>query len=209
MTQLNEISETLVKGDRDLLTKLVHEALKEGVPADVILKQGLIAGMDVVGAKFQEGELFIPHMLLAARAMHTVLDILRPVLMESGSKPAGRVLLGTVRGDHHDIGKNLVGMMLEGKGFEVVDLGIDVPPEKFVSSLEDGVNIVAMSALLSTTAPELQYVIEALKKAGVRDRVKVMVGGGVVTQSYADSIGADAYGQDAAEAAAKALALVS
>jgi 5-methyltetrahydrofolate--homocysteine methyltransferase len=141
--------------------------------------------------------------------MHAALEIPRPKLLEIGAKPAGKVVLGSVKGDHHDIGKNLVGMMLEGKGFEVIDIGVDVPPEKFVDSISDDIQIVAMSALLSTTMPFMRDTIEALEKAGLRDRIKVMVGGGPLTQDYADSIGADAYGRDAAVGAAQAQGLVA
>jgi 5-methyltetrahydrofolate--homocysteine methyltransferase len=164
--------------------------------------------MDIVGEKFQSGEYFIPHMLLAARAMQSALEILRPLLAETGAKPTGRVVLGTVKGDHHDIGKNLLKMMLEGKGFEVNDLGIDVKPERFVEAVGDDVQIVAMSALLSTTAPFIKETIEALIDAGVRDRIKIIVGGGVLTQEMADNYGADAYGQDAAVGAVKSMELI-
>jgi 5-methyltetrahydrofolate--homocysteine methyltransferase len=164
--------------------------------------------MDEVGRKFQSGEFFIPHMLLAARAMNVAMEILRPHLVKTGAKPAGKALLGTVQGDHHDIGKNLVSMMLKGKGFEVIDIGIDTPVQKFVDSVTNDTDIVAMSALLSTTAPFLEKTIVALEEAGLRRRVKIMVGGGAVTQEYADKIGADAYGKDAAIAAEKALELV-
>ena len=175
---------------------------------EMVLSQGLIAGMDVVGQRFAEGLIYIPHMLLAARAMHAALDILKPLLAESGNVSAGRVVLGTVQGDHHDIGKNLVSTMLEGKGFEVIDVGIDAPPEKFVAAVDDTVQIVAMSALLSTTASFIGETIQALEKAGVRKNVKIMVGGGAVSQRFADSIGADAYGADAATAALLAMRLV-
>ena len=208
MPLLDEMKEAVVRGDRDQVVAKVGQALSEGLPPGDILTEGLIRGMDVVGGKFQKGEYYIPHMLLAARAMHGALDLLKPRLAASGAKPAGKVVLGTVKGDHHDIGKNLVAMMLEGKGFEVVDLGIDVPPRKFVEAIADDVQIVALSALLSTTAPFLKETIAEMAAAGVRDRVKVMVGGGVVTQEYADAIGADAYGRDAASAAEIAVRLV-
>ncbi|OGR24534.1 MAG: hypothetical protein A2277_09940 [Desulfobacterales bacterium RIFOXYA12_FULL_46_15] len=206
---LNRILETLQTGDVKQIAKLIGQALDSGMTPEKVLSQGLIAGMDVVGQKFQTGEIYIPHMLLAARAMHAALGILKPLLAESGNAPAGRVVLGTVQGDHHDIGKNLVSTMLEGKGFEVIDVGIDALPEKFVAAVDETVQIVAMSALLSTTAPFMGKTIEALERAGVRKHVRIMAGGGAVTQAFADSIGADAYGADAAAAALLAMALVS
>ena len=206
---LNRILETLQKGDVKQITELIGQALDSGMTPEKVLNQGLIAGMDVVGQKFQTGEIYIPHMLLAARAMHAALDILKPLLAESGNASAGRVVLGTVQGDHHDIGKNLVSTMLEGKGFEVIDVGIDALPGKFVAAVDETVQIVAMSALLSTTAPFMGKTIEALERAGVRKHVRIMVGGGAVTRGFADSIGADAYGADAAKAALLAMTLVS
>jgi 5-methyltetrahydrofolate--homocysteine methyltransferase len=206
---LNRILETLQKGDVKQIAELIGQALDSGMTPEKVLNQGLIAGMDVVGQKFQTGEIYIPHMLLAARAMHAALDILKPLLAESGNASAGRVVLGTVQGDHHDIGKNLVSTMLEGKGFEVIDVGIDALPEKFVAAVDETVQIVAMSALLSTTAPFMGKTIEALERAGVRKHIRIMVGGGAVTQAFADGIGADAYGADAAAAALLAMALVS
>lgn len=206
---LNRILETLQKGDVKQISELIGQALDSGMTPEKVLNQGLIAGMDRVGQKFQTGEIYIPHMLLAARAMHAALDILKPLLAESGNASAGRVVLGTVQGDHHDIGKNLVSTMLEGKGFEVIDVGIDALPEKFVAAVDETVQIVAMSALLSTTAPFMGKTIEALERAGVRQHVRIMVGGGAVTRGFADSIGADAYGADAATAALLAMTLVS
>ncbi len=205
---LSQISETLQKGDPKQIAELIGQAFDQGETPDAVLSKGLIAGMDEVGQKFQAGEIYIPHMLLAARAMHAALDILKPLLAESGNAPAGRVVLGTVQGDHHDIGKNLVSTMLEGKGFEVIDVGIDALPEKFVAAVDDSVQIVAMSALLSTTAPFIGDTIEALDKAGVRKNLKIMVGGGAVSQGFSQSIGADAYGGDAATAAQLAMTLV-
>ncbi len=205
---LSQISKTLQKGDPKQIAELIGQAFDQGETPDSVLSKGLIAGMDEVGQKFQTGEIYIPHMLLAARAMHAALDILKPLLAESGNAPAGRVVLGTVQGDHHDIGKNLVSTMLEGKGFEVIDVGIDALPEKFVEAVDDTVQIVAMSALLSTTAPFIGDTIEALDKAGVRKDLKIMVGGGAVSQGFSESIGADAYGGDAATAALLAMELV-
>ncbi len=208
MDVLNRLVEQIYLGRQDRVRELVREAIKHEIAVNRILTQGLIPGMDVVGEKFQVGEYFIPDMLRAARAMQGALEILRPLLAETGVKPAGRVVIGTVKGDHHDIGKNLVRMMLEGKGFEVLDLGMDISPEKFVAAVDDTVDIVGLSCLLSTTAPFIRDTVGALDKAGLRDRIKVLVGGGVVTQKMADDFGADAYGQDAAWGAARALELM-
>jgi 5-methyltetrahydrofolate--homocysteine methyltransferase len=206
---LEQLSETLQKGDPQQIVELIEQALDAGMTPETVLNEGLIAGMDAIGQKFQAGEIYIPHMLLAARAMHAALDILKPLLAESGNAPAGRVVLGTVKGDHHDIGKNLVSTMLAGKGFEVIDVGIDAPPEKFVEAVDETIQIVAMSALLSTTAPFIGETIEALDQAAVLGNLKIMVGGGAVTRTFADRIGADAYGADAATAAVLAMKLVA
>ena len=205
---LTELRRHLQIGDRERVRDLTGAALEAGLEPAEILENGLIAGMDVVGEKFQNGEYFIPHMLMAARAMHAALDILKPVLAAAGVKAADKVVLGTVAGDHHDIGKNLVGIMLESKGLEVIDIGIDAPPDKFVQAVQDGVRIVAMSALLSTTAPKMIDTLEALDKAGVLGGIKTMAGGGVITQEFADRIGADGYAPDAASAADLAKALI-
>jgi len=209
MSNLTHLSEALQRGDSDQVKTLAAQALKEGLSPSLILADGLIAGMDIVGAKFKTGEIYIPHVLFAARAMHAGMDILKPHLIESGARPAGRFIIGTVKGDHHDIGKNLVSIMLQGKGFEVIDLGINVPPEKFVESvMEDKADIVGMSALLSTTMPSMKDTINALEMAGLRNKVKIMIGGGAVTKEYSDEIGADCFGPDAATAAEKALEFV-
>jgi len=208
MDLLNQLGEQICLGQQDRVRELVREAIEQDIAVTRILSQGLIPGMDRVGEKFQTGEYFIPNMLLAARAMKGALEILRPLLAESGTRAVGKVVIGTVKGDLHDIGKNLVRMMLEGKGFEVLDLGMDISPETFVKAVDDSVDIVGLSCLLSTTAPFIRDTIVALDKAGLRDRVKVMVGGGVVTQKLADDVGADAYGQDAALGAVKALELM-
>jgi 5-methyltetrahydrofolate--homocysteine methyltransferase len=201
MADLRKLSEALQEGDMNEVKKLTTQALQEGLPPERILAEGLIAGMDVVGVKFRRNEMYIPEVLIAARAMHAGLSILEPKLAETGAKPVGKVVLGTVKGDLHDIGKNLVGMMLRGAGFKVVDLGIDVPAEKFVEGAkEEGVQILAMSALLSTTMPRLRENIAALHAAGLTGKVKIMVGGAPVTKQYADEIGADGYGADAAAA---------
>jgi len=198
MDVLNRLAEQIYLGQQDRVRELVREAIEDDIAATRILTGGLIPGMDVVGEKFQAGEYYIPNMLMAARAMQGALEILRPLLVETGAKPVGKVVIGTVKGDHHDIGKNLVRMMLEGKGFEV----------RFVAAVDESVDIVGLSCLLSTTAPFIRDTIEALNKAGLRDRVKVIVGGGVVTQEMADEFGADAYGQDSAVGAARALELM-
>jgi methylmalonyl-CoA mutase cobalamin-binding domain/chain len=209
MTVLDRLANALQHGDVETTTGLISRAVSQGISPETVLNQGLIAGMDRVGQKFQAGEIFIPHMLLAARAMHAAIDMLKPALVESGTEPAGHVVLGTVKGDHHDIGKNLVKIMLAGKGFEVTDLGIDVAPEAFAEAVGDKVQIVAMSALLSTTAPFIEKTIEALETAGVRNRIKIIIGGGVVTQDMADHFGADAYGQDAAVGAVRTMELMA
>jgi 5-methyltetrahydrofolate--homocysteine methyltransferase len=173
-----------------------------------VLNEGLIAGMDRVGADFRDGELFVPEVLIAARAMHAAMDILRPLLAQGDVASAGKVAIGTVSGDLHDIGKNLVGMMLEGAGFTIIDLGVDVSPDKFIAAIQsDRPNIIAMSALLTTTMPGMTRTIEALGEAGLRGQVKVMVGGAPVTKAFADEIGADGYAPDAASAVETARAL--
>jgi 5-methyltetrahydrofolate--homocysteine methyltransferase len=209
MEILGLISEKIIIGRQLELPDLIKQALDDHISPEEILAEAMIPGMDAVGAKFQTGEYFIPDMLLAARAMQAALDVLRPHLTRAGAKPLGNVVLGTVKGDHHDIGKNLIKMMLEGKGFDVIDLGMDVSPEQFVESVDEKVDIVAMSALLSTTAPFIKDTIDALAAAGLREKVKVIVGGGVVTQELADEYGADAYGRDAAIGAVKAAALLA
>jgi len=208
MADLSALAENLINGKADPVRELTQKALDEGVPPGEILNEGLIKGMSVVGEKFKNNEFYVPEVLIAARAMHAGMDILRPALVSSGVEPIGKVILGTVKGDLHDIGKNLVAMMLEGAGFEVNDLGIDVSPEKFVEAVKEGGNVVAMSALLTTTMTAMKTTLEALKEAGVRDKIKTMIGGAPVTQNYADEIGADGYARDAASAADKAKELM-
>ena len=187
---------------------LITAALKEGTPAESVINDGLIAGMDVVGARFKKNEIYIPEVLLAARAMKMGMDFLEPEIIKAGIKPIGKCLVGTVQGDLHDIGKNLVAMMLKGAGFEVVDLGVDVGPDKFVEQVKtQGVQVVGMSTLLTTTMPGIEKALKAIKDAGVL--VKIMIGGAPVTQDYADKIGADGYAADAASAADVAKSLVS
>ena len=208
MADLQKIADSIIGGKATDVKSLVSAAVSEGVPVEDILKKGLIAGMDVVGTKFRANEFYVPEVLIAARAMHAGMDILQPLLTKAGIKPLGKVAVGTVKGDLHDIGKNLVVMMLKGGGFEVMDLGIDVPEEKFVAAVKEGAQVLGLSALLTTTMTGMKNVIEALKAAGVRDNVKVMIGGAPITQAYADEIGADAYGEDAATAAIKAKQLI-
>ena len=206
---LEEIRSGILDGDMHLVEEKVQEALAQGVPAPEILNEGLIKAMTEVGRLFEEGEYFVPEMLIAARAMKAGLAILKPKLIDADVKPVGKVAAGTVKGDLHDIGKNLVCMMLEGAGFEIVDLGTDVTPERFVDAVKSqGVDIIAMSALLTTTMPNMKNTIDALKEAGLRDKVKVMIGGAPVTQAYADEIGADGYAPDASRAAALARTLM-
>jgi len=201
MTRLRELSEAIIKGDRAKAEELTRAAIEARTTPDQIITEGLIAGMQVVGEKFRTNEFYVPEVLIAARAMHASLNLLKPLVAREAVHPVGRVVIGTVRGDLHDIGKSIVAMMLEGAGFEVVDLGVDVAPEKFVEAVRaNQVDMVAMSALLTTTMPAMKATIAALDSAGLRTRVKVMVGGAPVTQEYADEIGADGYGSDATSA---------
>ncbi len=207
---LAEIRDGVMNGDLARVEEKVTEALEAGVDPEKILKQGMIQAMAKVGKLFEEGEYFVPEMLIAARAMKGGLAILQPRLVDADVKPAGRVVAGTVRGDLHDIGKNLVCMMLEGAGFQIKDLGTDVSPEDFVSAVQSGgVDIVAMSALLTTTMPNMETTIKALEDAGVRDQVKVIIGGAPVTEAYAEKIVADGYAADASRAVKLAQRLVA
>lgn len=210
MAELNAIAENVINGKAQEVEDLVKEALDEGVPVRDILNEGLIAGMNVVGEKFKNNEFYVPEVLIAARAMKSGMSLVRPLLAESGIEPVGKVAIGTVQGDLHDIGKNLVAMMLEGAGFDVIDLGIDVSPEQFVETVkEQEPQVIAMSALLTTTMPSMKTTIDAIKEAGLGDSVKTMIGGAPVTQQYADEIGADGYARDAASGADVAKELVS
>jgi len=204
MADLQALADSVIAGKRDDVAKMTQAAVDEGVaPADII-NDGLIAGMAVVGEKFKNNEFYVPEVLIAARAMHAGMDIIKPLLAKSGVQPRGTVAIGTVKGDLHDIGKNLVAMMLEGGGYEVLDLEVDVPAEKFVDAVKNqGAGVVALSALLTTTMPAMKDTIDALREAGVRDQVKVVIGGAPVTQNYADEIGADGYAPDAASAVDK------
>jgi corrinoid protein of di/trimethylamine methyltransferase len=205
MRELKELYTAVLEGDASTAKAITVEALEAGVDPQQLVTRYMIPAMDEAGRRFECNDYFVPELLIAARAMKTSLDLIRPLLVKSGAKPAGRVVIGTVKGDLHDIGKNLVAAMLEGGGFEVIDLGVDVAPEQFVAAInERQANLVALSALLTTTMPSMKATIEALKKAGVRNRVKVMIGGAPVTQKYADEIGADGYSDNAASAVALA-----
>lgn len=208
-SEVKVIYDSIIDGDQKTTINKIQEALENDVSPSEILNDGMVAAMAEVGRLFEEGEYFVPEMLVAARAMQSGLAILKPYLVQEDVKSAGKVVAGTVKGDLHDIGKNLVCMMLEGAAFEVIDLGSDVDPEKFVEAVQsNGANIVAMSALLTTTMPNMEATIRALKEAGLRDQVKVMVGGAPLTQQYANEIGADGYAPDASRAVATARSLV-
>lgn len=204
---LNQISELLQKGKAKDVKVLVQQAIDEGIPAQTILNEGLLSGMGIIGEKFKNNEVFVPEVLVAARAMNQGAALLKPLLAEQGVKATGKVCIGTVKGDLHDIGKNLVKMMLEGKGLEVIDLGTDVAPETFVQTARDqGCQIICCSALLTTTMGVMGEVVKQAEAAGIRDKVKIMVGGAPVTESFCQQIGADKYTSDAASAADAAVA---
>jgi 5-methyltetrahydrofolate--homocysteine methyltransferase len=206
---LQKIASNLYEGEDEVVANLVQKALDQGLSPQEVLEGGLIAGMDEVGRDFKAGDLFVPEVLIAARAMHAGMGILRPLLADSGVPSVGKYLIGTVKGDLHDIGKNLVKMMLEGAGFETVDLGTDVEPQAFVSAVrEHRPVLIGLSALLTTTMVQMKATVEALEEAGLRDSVKIMVGGAPVTATFAQEIGADAYAPDAASAVDAARGLV-
>ncbi len=199
---LEQISTAVIEGDVDEIGDLTEDALDEDLSAQEILDDGLMVGMDHVGVEFKAGNMFVPEVLRSAKTMHISMDILKPLLAESGAEQIGKVLLGTVKGDLHDIGKNLVGMMCEGAGFEVKDIGKDIPPEGFIEAIKEfEPDVVGMSALLTTTMRVMGHTIKALEEAGLRDKVKIMVGGAPVTQAFAEEIGADGYASNAASAA--------
>jgi len=207
MSTLSDISTLMQQGRAPKVKELVQQALDEGIPAEQILEEGLLAGMNIVGKKFKNNEVFVPEVLIAARAMSKGVEVLRPALVKDGVSERGTVVIGTIRGDLHDIGKNLVRMMMEGKGLKVVDLGTDVDPERFVSAArEEKADIIAVSALLTTTMTGMRDVVDAVNASDLKGKVKIMVGGAPVTQAYADTIGADGYTADAASAAEAALA---
>lgn len=210
MAILEEISSFLQKGRAPKVKELVQQALDEGVPPQEILEKGLLDGMSIVGEKFKNNEVFVPEVLVAARAMNMGTSLLKPLLAESGVKATGKVCIGTVKGDLHDIGKNLVKMMMEGKGLEVIDLGVDVSPEQFVDTAKnEGCQIICCSALLTTTMGVMGDVVKAAEAAGIRDSVKIMVGGAPVTDAFCQQIGADKYTPDAATAADTAVAMLA
>ena len=209
MSIVQEISEFLQKGRAKNVKALVQQALDEGVDAKVILNEGLLDGMMIMGGKFKRNELLVPEVLVAARAMNAGMAILEPVLVEIGNEPVGKAVVGTVKGDLHDIGKNLVAMMLKGAGLEVIDLGVDVEPESFIAKAEEvGADMIGMSALLTTTMQNMKETIDLLKEKGLRDKYIVMVGGAPINESFAEEIGADFYTADAASAAEVAKAAV-
>ena len=206
MSLLEDVSLALQAGRAPKVKELVQQAVDEGVPAKDVLEQGLLSGMSVVGEKFKNNEVFVPEVLIAARAMNAGVAILKPYLTEAGVEAKGTAVIGTVKGDLHDIGKNLVKMMLEGRGLNVIDLGVDVEPDRFVqAAIDNEADIICCSALLTTTMGEMKHVVEAAAAKGIRDKVKIMIGGAPVTQSFCDSIGADCYTADAASAADEAL----
>jgi 5-methyltetrahydrofolate--homocysteine methyltransferase len=206
--ELKELYQHVIDGEASEVEAGVQAALTAGINANTILNEALIAGMDEVGRRFEEGDFFVPEMLIAARAMQAGLRLLKPHLVGGETTIVGKVAIGTVKGDLHDIGKNLVAMMLEGAGFEVQDLGVDVTPDVFVKAVQQGVQVIGMSALLTTTMNNMRVTIDALKDAGLRDKVKVMIGGAPVTQDYANQIGADAFAPDASSAVRAARQLV-
>ncbi|UCE50172.1 MAG: corrinoid protein [Phycisphaerales bacterium] len=208
MADLKALADAVIRGDQNTAVEITKAALAEGMAAKSVLDDGLIAGMDVIGARFKKNEVYIPEVLIAARAMKMAMEFLEPELAKAGVEPVGKFLIGTVQGDLHDIGKNLVAMMLKGAGFEVIDLGVDVDPEKFVEQVKaTNVNVVGMSALLTTTMPGMEKTLKALRDAGVP--AKIIIGGAPVTQDYAERIGADGYAADAASAVDVAKSLVA
>ena len=209
MADLKELASALERGDAPAVEKMTQEAVDAGIDPKTILDEALIAGMQVVGERFKNNEIYVPEVLIAARAMTTGMKVLEPLLVKAGVKPVGTIAMGTVRGDLHDIGKNLVGMMMRGNGFKVIDLGIDVTPEQFLEAAKgEDVKLIGMSALLTTTMPSMKATIDKLQEADLLGKVKVMIGGAPVTQRYADEIGADGYAPDAGSAVDKAKALL-
>lgn len=208
MADLEGIAAALIEGKREVVAAKVKQAIDEGVEPGTILNKGLVAAMSVIGERFRKNIIYVPEVLIAARAMKAGLELLKPLLIEKGVEPVGVVVIGTVKGDLHDIGKNLVAMMLQGGGFEVIDLGTDVSAEKFIEAArQHKAKVVAMSALLTTTMPQMAAVVKAVQQAGL-DNVRCMIGGAPVTQSYAEEIGADGYAADAASAVDLAQSLV-
>jgi 5-methyltetrahydrofolate--homocysteine methyltransferase len=208
MGSVSEVTRLIFAGDMRGVTAFVNDALSRGVSPKEILDEGLITAMNEVGEKFKNNEIYIPEVLIAAQAMQAGMDVLQPLLSSSGVKPIAKVAIGTVKGDLHDIGKNIVSMMLKGAGFEIVDFGIDVAPEKFVTAAKDGAEVIAMSSLITTSMPSMKLTIEALCKEGLEGKVKTIIGGAPVTQRFADEIGADGYADDAASAVDRVKELV-
>jgi 5-methyltetrahydrofolate--homocysteine methyltransferase len=209
MTDLQALYKAVIEGNKKLAEETVKQALEEGANPEDLLQKYMIPAMDEVGRLFEANEYFVPELLISARAMKAALELIRPRLVETGAKPVGKVVIGTVRGDLHDIGKNLVAAMLEGGGFEVIDLGVDVSPEKFVETAKErDAQIIAMSALLTTTMPGMKTTVETLEKAGLKGKIKTMIGGAPVTQRYADDIGADGFSDNASGAVRVARQLV-
>ena len=208
MADLKVLSDAIINGDQNTAVEITREALSEGMPAKSVLDDGLIAGMEIIGTRFKNNEVYIPEVLIAARAMKMAMEVLEPELVKAGVEPVGKLAIGTVQGDLHDIGKNLVAMMLKGAGFEVVDLGVDVGPDKFVEQAKaNGIQLIGMSALLTTTMPGIEKTLKAIREAGLS--TKIIIGGAPVTQDYADKIGADGYAADAASAVDMAKSLVA
>lgn len=206
------IEESVIYGQNSQLKDLINEALRNNIPVREIFHQGLIRGMDIVGQRFRDNEMWMPEVMISARAMNTALEILEPFLNQNPGLKIGKFVIGTVKGDIHDVGKNIVGMMMRGSGFQVIDLGIDVSPQKFLETiLKEKPQLLGMSALLSTTLPSMKATVEAIERAGLRDKIKIMVGGAPVTQEFADRIGADGYAEDSGQAVilAKSLLRVS
>jgi 5-methyltetrahydrofolate--homocysteine methyltransferase len=197
---LDQLREAVVDGQASAAVEQTRRGLEEGIPAQSLFDDGLMAAMRRVGALFEEGEVFVPEMLVASHAMTAALEVLRPELVAAGARSSGRVAIGTVMGDLHDIGKNLVAMMLQGNGFEIDDLGTDVYPERFVQAIRGGAEVVAMSALLTTTMTNMAEIVEAIREAGLREQVGIVIGGAPITQTYADEVGADGYARDASSA---------
>ncbi len=209
MDELQKIAESLIEGEADKVRELTQSSIDKGIDLQRILNEGLIAGMSAVGKQFKKEEIFLPEVLFAARAMKAGMEIVEPLLLSSGAARKGKIVLGTVKGDVHDIGKNLVAIMLKGAGFEVIDIGVDTPAERFIQAArEQGAKLIGMSALLGTTMQNMQTTIKALEEAGLKGQVKTMIGGAIVTQSFADKIGADGYAPDAASAVDKAKELL-
>ncbi|MGD0387111.1 MAG: corrinoid protein [Solirubrobacteraceae bacterium] len=200
MGTLDELREAVIDGQTAVAVEQTARGLQEGIPAQTLFDDGLMAAMRRVGELFEEGEVFVPEMLVASRAMTAALEVLRPELVAEGATTSGRIAIGTVMGDLHDIGKNLVAMMLQGNGFEIDDLGTDVYPERFVQAVRDGAEVVAMSALLTTTMTNMRAVVEAIDEAGLREQVGVVIGGAPITQTFAEEVGADGYARDASSA---------